>query len=104
MKTAITILLAGLAWSATLLAAGTEYRMRVDGLACPYCAYGIEKKLKAIDGVEKIDIDLEAGLVVVDVVEGVELSEPQMKTLFQDAGFTYRSMVTTPRGNAAGNE
>ncbi len=81
-----------LLWSLAVLAAGTQYTMRVDGLACPYCAYGIEKKLKQIEGVEKIDVDLENGLVTVNVEKGVELTEAQMKQLFKDAGFTYRSM------------
>ncbi len=77
-------------------AASTHYQIRVDGLACPYCAYGIEKKLKQIEGVGKIDVDLEKGLVKVDVADGTTLAEPQMKKLFKDAGFTYRSMKTTP--------
>lgn len=85
-----------LLWSLTAFAAGTQYAMRVDGLACPYCAYGIEKKLKQIEGVEKIDVDLEKGLVTVNVREGVEITEPQMKQLFKDAGFTYRSMTKQP--------
>lgn len=85
-----------LLWSLAALAAGTQYAMRVDGLACPYCAYGIEKKLKQIEGVEKIDVDLDKGLVTVAVREGVELTEPQMKQLFKDAGFTYRSMAKQP--------
>jgi len=67
--------------------------MRVDGLACPYCAYGVEKKLKAIEGVEKVHVDLNKGLVTVDVKAGTELTEAQMKQLFQDAGFTFRSMT-----------
>ena len=91
MKRMIVIILLALGWSVTALAAGTQYQMRVDGLACPYCAYGIEKKLNAIDGVEKIDIDLENGLVIVNVVEGVKLSDEQMTRLFDDAGFAYRS-------------
>lgn len=78
-------------------AAGTQYTLRVDGLACPYCAYGIEKKLKQIEGVEKIDVDLEKGLVTVNVREGVALTEPQMQQLFKDAGFTYRNMTKQPR-------
>lgn len=85
-----------LAWSLTAVAAGTQYVMRVDGLACPFCAYGIEKKLQAIDGVEHIDVDLDRGLVTVDVRQGVELGEPQMTRLFRDAGFTYRSMTKSP--------
>jgi len=85
-----------LLWSLAAIAAGTQYVMRVDGLACPYCAYGIEKKLNEIDGVENLDVDLDKGLVTVNVREGVELTEPQMVRLFNDAGFTYRSMTKHP--------
>ncbi|HHO69292.1 MAG TPA: copper chaperone [Gammaproteobacteria bacterium] len=95
MKQWIPILL--LAWSAAALAAGSHYVIRVDGLACPYCAYGVEKKLKAIDGVESIDVDLNKGVVTVDTAEGTVLTEDQLRTLFQDAGFTYRSMKATER-------
>lgn len=91
MRTFVYSLLLALAFSGTALAE-TRYDMRVDGLACPYCAYGIEKKLKQVDGVKDIEIDLAAGMVRVTVAEGVELTEPQMKKLFDDAGFTYRSM------------
>ncbi|MBI1196191.1 MAG: copper chaperone [Gammaproteobacteria bacterium] len=83
-------------WSLAAFAAGTQYTLRVDGLACPYCAYGIEKKLKQIEGVEKIDVDLKKGIVIVDVAEGVALTESQMKQLFKDAGFTYRGMEKKP--------
>jgi len=93
MKKLIVMIFLSLVWSATALAAGTRYQMRVDGLACPYCAYGIEKKLNAIDGVEKIDVDLNKGLVTVNTADDVKLSEEQMIKLFKDAGFTYRSMT-----------
>ncbi len=91
MKQALMILL--LAWSLAAMAAGSRYVMRVDGLVCPYCAYGVEKKLRQIEGVGKIDIDLDKGLVTVEVAEGVELGEEQMRQLFRDAGFTWRSMT-----------
>jgi len=94
-KTALTLILA-LALVQAALAAGTRYIMRVDGLACPYCAYGVEKKLKAIEGVEKIDVDLDKGLVTVVAREGTVLTEAQMTRLFQDAGFTFRSMKQEP--------
>ena len=104
MKKVMAAVMLSMIWSAVTLAAGTEYRMRVDGLACPYCAYGIEKKLKEIEGVGKIDVDLNAGLVIVDVAEGTSLTEPQMKTLFQDAGFTYRSMTEKSLDESAKHE
>ena len=67
----LTLLLLSLSASMPAWAACTHYEMRVDGLACPYCAYGIEKKLAAIDGVHNLDVDLENGLVSVDVNDGV---------------------------------
>lgn len=90
MKQIIFALL--MTWSVTTLADNIQYTMRVDGMACPYCAYGIEKKLKAIEGIQNIDIDLDKGLVIVIGTESVDLSEEKMTTLFQDAGFTFRSM------------
>lgn len=77
-------------------ATGTNYSIRVDGLACPFCAYGIEKKLKKIDGTSNINVDLDKGVVSVDTKEGLELTEERLKKLFNDSGFTYRSMKKTP--------
>ncbi len=98
MKKTFTTLVLGLLLAMNAWASCTRYEMRVDGLACPYCAYGIEKKLNAIDGVENLDVDLNAGIVRVDVIEGVVLSETDMKQLFNDAGFTFRSMQVSRLG------
>ena len=96
MKILITVIVLGFGWNAAAFADGTRYKLRVDGLACPFCAYGIEKKLNAIDGVDEVDIDLKNGLVTVDLNEGERLNDAQMTQLFKDAGFTYRSMTETP--------
>jgi copper chaperone len=82
--------------SATALADGMQYRMRVDGVVCPFCAYGIEKNLKKIDGVDNIEVDLDNGLVTIDVAAGVTITDAQMTKLFTDAGFTFRSMLAVP--------
>ena len=84
-----------MSFSLSTFAAGTHYSIRVDGLACPYCAYGVEKKLKKISGLSNIKVDLKKGLVTVDAAEGTTLNEKQLKKLFKDAGFTYRSMKTS---------
>lgn len=96
MKKHIALMMIAFVASTSALADGTRYQMRVDGLACPYCAYGIEKNLKKIDGVEKIDVDLDNGLVIVNVTSGVTFTDAQMVKLFTDAGFTFRSMVAEP--------
>ena len=35
-----------------VLADSHVYKLYVDGLACPFCAYGVEKKVGGLDGVD----------------------------------------------------
>jgi len=95
MKKQILMSLFGLFFIQAVFAGGTHYEMRVDGLACPFCAYGIEKKLKAIEGTSDISVDLDKGLVILNIAEGKTLTDEQMTKLFNDSGFTYRSMKKT---------
>ncbi len=92
MKKSIIVLSLALLWNAAALAGETLYSIRVDGLACPYCAYGIEKKLDQIDGVKFVDLDLEKGIVTAQCAEGVTLTNARMEKLMNDAGFTFRGM------------
>jgi mercuric ion binding protein len=72
--------------------------LRVDGLACPYCAYGIEKKIKALDGVDKtsVEIMLNDGLVIFQADTPEPMTEASLKTLINDAGFTLRQFQVQP--------
>ncbi len=79
-------------YNISAFSAESKYEIRADGLACPYCAYGIEKKFMQIKGVKHVDVKLKKGLVLVTGDEQLSLKAPQLKTLFNDAGFTYRSM------------
>ncbi len=72
-------------------AAPTQYQLRVDGLACPFCAYGIEKGLKRTEGVAGIAIDINAGTVTVTMAEGASMTEATASRIVKDAGFTLRS-------------
>ncbi|MCH7880448.1 MAG: heavy-metal-associated domain-containing protein [Proteobacteria bacterium] len=84
-------------WSIPSFAAGTQYDIRVDGLACPFCAYGIEKKFIGTEGVESVDIDIKNGLVIVKTREGKSFGEDQLKSIIDDTGFTMKSMSEKPR-------
>jgi len=86
--TTITLLLSSFSF-----AAGTQYSMRVDGLACPFCAYGIEKKFIRTEGVDSVDIDLQKGLVIVKTREGKTFGEEKLKEIINDAGFTMKNMT-----------
>jgi copper chaperone CopZ len=72
------------------LAAGPSYRIGVDGLACPFCAYGIEKKLNAIAGVEHLETLIEDGTVRVTMQDGMTLDEAAAREAVKSAGFSLR--------------
>ena len=77
-------------------AAGMQYDMRVDGLACPFCAYGIEKKFTKTAGVNSVDVDLKNGLVIVKTDDGKAFKEDELKSIIHDAGFTMKSVSEKP--------
>ena len=64
------------------------YELAVDGLACPFCAYGIEKKLGAIPGVKQLTVDIARGVVRVVMAEGAKLQEPAARKAVKSAGFS----------------
>lgn len=68
------------------------YKLRVDGLACAYCAYGIEKQFMRTPGVSHVDIDFENGYVLVSAGDDTSFSEDQLRTIVNDAGFTLRGI------------
>lgn len=74
--------------SAAALAAGPRYRIEVDGLACPFCAYGIEKQLQRIEGVAELTTDIGAGAVIVTMQEGHTLERSRVAQAVDRAGFT----------------
>ncbi|MFC3284932.1 heavy-metal-associated domain-containing protein [Litchfieldella rifensis] len=74
--------------STAALAAGPSYQIEVDGLACPFCAYGIEKQLGKIEGVQTIETDIEAGRVIVTMDDGHTLDESRAEQAVDRAGFT----------------
>ncbi len=67
--------------------------IEVDGLSCPFCAYGIEKRLKKIDSVDELSVLLKEGKVQLKLKEGETVSEERLQQAIADAGFEARSIV-----------
>ncbi len=63
-------------------------KIEVKGLACPYCAFGMENELKKISGVDKVDIELTTGLAYISTPEAQKPSPESLKEIVVDAGFT----------------
>lgn len=66
------------------------YVLQAHGLACPFCAYGIEKHLGRIEGVASVETDIESGTVTVTMEPGASLSEADAERALDNAGFTLR--------------
>ncbi len=71
--------------------AGTAvYKIHVDGLACPFCAYGVEKQVGKLANVKSVDIDIDQGLVTVTMEADKKLRAADAKQAVSDAGFSMR--------------
>ncbi|MFE8069994.1 heavy-metal-associated domain-containing protein [Marinobacteraceae bacterium S3BR75-40.1] len=94
----LSLMLAALMLSLTTLVADDQYVLGVDGLACPFCAFGIEKRLNQVDGVTDVQIDIGDGVVRVILQEGQTFTEERARQAVKEAGFTLRSFSRTEAG------
>lgn len=97
---AVLALLVALCSTTAALAAGPNYRIEVAGLACPFCAYGIEKSLLALDGVERVQTNIAEGAVTVTMKDDARLDEVTARRAVEDAGFTLRGFEQVSSGNS----
>ena len=98
MKGLIGSALLSLLISTAALADGVVYHIFTDGLTCRDCALAIDKQLREIEGVERVDILPERGIVNVRMADGYALSEGQLVTMLADAGVIFRRMEHHPVG------
>lgn len=66
----------------------TYIKIEIKGMACPYCAYGMEKELKTVSGVNKVDIELKEGLAYISTPNSQKPSKESLEKIIIDAGFT----------------
>lgn len=78
------------------LKGATLYRMPVQGMVCPYCAYNVEQRFNALEGVQYVDVNLDKGQVVVAVAEGHALSRSRAAALYKEAGFQLEALNAIP--------
>ena len=90
MKSLI-IIVGAFAFIGAARADDVQYDIRVDGITCPFCVATSERALKKIDGVHAVGSNLDTGTIFVCADSKVAFTNAQLKQLFLDKGFTYRS-------------
>lgn len=67
------------------------YHVGVHGLTCPFCVYGAEKQLYKLEGVNKIESNLEQGVLIVRMTEGKVLKKTHVEKAIKKSGFSLNS-------------
>jgi copper chaperone CopZ len=61
-----------------------ELTYSVPGMHCGHCKSAVEQELRAVAGVEAVDVDLETKLVTVG---GPSLSDAELRAAIDEAGY-----------------
>ncbi len=67
---------------------GASVRLKVNGMVCPFCAYGLEKRLQEIVSVDAVLIRISDGLVQIRTKEDQELTDEVLKDVVKKSGFS----------------
>lgn len=90
-----SILLTGVLLVATATAEAGTIEMKVNGLVCAFCARGIEKTFHKNPAVADVLVSLEDRLVAVQMIEGTDISDQELRTTLTDAGYDIKSIERT---------
>ena len=72
---------------------GDSLRLKVDGMVCSLCAYGAERRLRKIEHVEGVTVELDSGLVVLTLRPGAVVSDSVLTAEVRRAGFALRGVT-----------
>lgn len=75
--------------------------LRVNGMTCPFCAFGIEKKLQGVDGVTKVEVLLDEGRLHLDLAPGNDATTAAFEAAVEKAGFELAGLAIEVRGTLA---
>lgn len=67
--------------------------VKILGMSCPFCVYGAEQKLKKLNGVDSLRVDLESGLARLTMQEHADVSNQQLRTTVESAGFEAAAII-----------
>lgn len=101
MKTALLFTLLAL----SPMAANAEYtqvNMTVFGMDCAPCAHAIHVSMKGIKGVDKVDVDLNTGLVAIQLASGNTATLRQFNEAVEKNGFTHKDAKIVAIGRITG--
>jgi len=76
----------------------------VEGMACPFCAFGVEKRLKKVAGVSSIEVDMGESLASLTAEEGGSIDVSSIPDAIRKAGFTPGTIEVTAVGRISAED
>jgi mercuric ion binding protein len=76
----------------SLAAQNQKVTVQIEGLACPFCAYGLEKKFLEVKSVSKLSIDVNQGEMTFTLNDANALTEKEIRKKIKDAGFKTKKI------------
>lgn len=60
--------------------------LKIEGMSCDHCKKAVTDALKEIDGVDRVDVDLQAGKAIISF-DPERATEQEMKEAIEEAGY-----------------
>jgi len=73
--------------------------IQIKGMACPFCVYGVEKRLKTVSGIRSVKTDYKAATATLDKNPAVPVDLGAIEKAVRDAGFTVERIDLSIRGS-----
>ncbi len=70
-----------------------QIEVTILGMSCPFCAYGVEQKLKKLEGVTELEVVLETGIATLALREDADISNELLQKTVKEAGFEVAKIV-----------
>ncbi len=78
-----------------------EADLEVLGMSCPFCAFGIEKKLRAVPGVDTVSVLLDEGRIELRFAPENDTAPADLRKAVKDSGFKLSGLRLRVRGTLA---
>ena len=95
------MLVAGLAAPSGAQAELLEGELTVYGMTCPFCAFGIEKKLRAVEGVSEVKVELDEGRIQLGFSPSNDAGPGALGDAVEEAGFELSAIRLKVGGTLA---
>lgn len=81
-----------------------QVKQTVFGMDCAPCAYGLEKRIKNIDGVQSATVSLNDGLLTANLAKENQLTLQRIRKAVEESGFKAKEANITVTGTVTKNE